>query len=235
MKPAIPLILALFLVPSTSAEQLKIAIVDTGLDINDPRFAGHICPSGHKDFTETSLEDTLGHGTFVAGLIKKNAGNSNYCLLIYKYYVDSAPGSVNVRRELAALREAISNGADIVNFSGGGPIFNEEESLLIKYHPEVTFVVAAGNEGKSLDISGNEYYPASYFYPNEIVVGSVNSKGKRSSFSNYGKNVEVKELGEGVVSYVPNNRIATWEGTSFSTAIHTGKLIRKMLHAKQSF
>lgn len=232
MKYAI-LILTL-LTSLANADTLRVAVVDTGLNLNDSRFAGHLCIDNHKDFTGTGIIDSNGHGTMVAGLIEKYAGKGDYCLLIYKYYQSTVPGIVNMKHEVEAFLEAIADGAKIINLSGGGEDFNEDESLLIKLHPEITFVVAAGNSGKNLDLPGNVYYPASYYYNNIVVVESVNEKGEKSSFSNYGKKVEYKELGEDVTSYDINGS-GTGSGTSFACAIHTGKLIRKMLNAKQSF
>ncbi len=237
MKRLVPF-LALLLISAANAPHLpatiKVAVVDTGLDLSDPRFKNHICPTGHKNFVEgETLKDVNDHGTHVAGLIQGYAGNSNYCFLIYKYYTDSAPMLLNLSREILAFQEAVKNGASVINFSGGGPGFNEDEALFIKYHPEVTFVVAAGNEGKNLDIPGNEYYPASLFYGNMEVVGGIDRNNKRVLSSNYGKKVENKELGQYVYSYLPNGKIGPMTGTSMATAIHTGKLIKRMSDANQ--
>jgi subtilisin family serine protease len=206
---------------------LRVAVIDTGLNLTDPRFKNHLCKSGHKDFTGTGLNDTNGHGTFVTGLIEQYAKKSDYCLLIYKYYGDNSSPSVDLDNELLALQAAIDNKADIVNFSGGGEGFNEQESLLIKYNPDTTFVVAAGNNGLNLDLPNNEYYPASYFYVNEIVVESTDSQGQLSTFSNYSIKIDDKELGENVLSYLPNGKTGYESGTSFSCAIVTGKLVAK--------
>lgn len=209
-----------------SRPQIKIAIIDTGLNLNDVRFEGKLCKRGHKNFVpDETLDDIEGHGTFVAGLITQYAKRANYCLLIYKFHKESSPGPVNLDRELSALKEAVDNKADIINFSAGGSNFNESEALMIKYHPEITFVVAAGNEHHDMDIPGNEYYPASLFYPNMEVVGSVDKNGNRSAFSNYSKRIEDKEVGENVTSYLPNNEVGTMSGTSMATAIFSGKLI----------
>lgn len=208
-------------------KQLRIAIVDTGLDLNDPRFTDHLCENGHRNFVNNeSMDDKVGHGTFVAGLIEKYAGNSNYCILVYKFYQDSADGNVNLSRESAALRAAIDNGANIINFSGGGPIFNEPEAVIIRDNPQITFVVAAGNEGKNLDIHGNEFYPASLFYKNIEVVGSVTKNGDRASTSNYSSKINNKEVGQNAISYIPNG-IGLMSGTSMATAIFSGKLVAK--------
>lgn len=231
MHRLIPL-LFIFLTTTAYAETLKVAIIDTGIDMTDSRFSAHICPNGHKNFVqEQTSNDTNGHGTFVAGLIQEYAGKGNYCFLFYKFYTDFGPGSVNLKHEVEAIREAIVNGAKIVNISGSGPQFNEEESLLIKYNPQITFVVAAGNNGKNLDIPGNEVYPASYFYGNEKVVGAIDKFNKIIPSSNYGKKVESNELGENVRSTMPDGRYGYMSGTSMACAIHTGKLVKEMLNA----
>jgi subtilisin family serine protease len=207
---------------------IKVAVVDTGLDLNDPRFKDHLCKTGHKNFVnDEPIDDFNGHGTFVAGLIEKYAGNTDYCLLIYKYYKESASGHYNLRRELWAFQEAIDNGADIINFSSGGSEFNEVEANIIKSHPKVTFVVAAGNDAVSLDIPGNNFYPASLFYDNIEVVENIDENGALSPSSNYGKRVKNKEMGENVVSYMPGGLTGVMSGTSISAAIFSGKLVDK--------
>lgn len=229
------LFLLLLLVPfivsgrvAKNCRKIRVAIIDTGLDLTDPRFSGHLCKTGHKNFVDDeTLDDINSHGTHVAGLIEKFAGNANYCLLIYKYFSDNATGLLNLSREVSAIKEAIKNSADIVNFSGGGEEFDEEEALLIKYHPEITFVVAAGNEHKNLDIPGNQFYPASLFLPNEEVVAAVDKNGELIPQTNYGKYVENKELGLHVLSLLPNGQMGYMTGSSQATAIFSGKLVAK--------
>ena len=236
MKKSTLSILALLFLPTQvnsgltqNCHKIKVAVVDTGLDLKDPRFKNHLCPTGHKNFVPgKTIDDNHGHGTHVSGLIEQFAYGSNYCLLIYKYYSESATGQQNLDREILSFQEAINNGADIVNFSGGGPEFNELEYLIIKNHPKVTFVVAAGNEHQNLDVHGNEYYPASYFLPNELVVSANDHEGFRMSFSNYGSKVTDSELGEDVLSFLPGNRMGKLSGSSQATAIKSGKLVDKM-------
>lgn len=216
-------------------EPLKIAIVDTGLNLFDPRFKGHICPGGHKDFTNTGLNDFIGHGTFVAGLIQKYAGKTNdYCFLIYKYYTYRTPAKVIIRGEVDAFREAIKNGAKIINFSGGGETFSEDEYLVVKENPDVLFVVAAGNESKNIETETGHFYPASLLMNNEQVVGNITSDGKQAETSNWanpGRERFFWEIGTDVKSILPNGNTGIESGTSFSTAIRTGKVIRDFLDA----
>jgi subtilisin family serine protease len=78
---------------------------------------------------------------------------------------------------------------------------------------------------------------------NVISVGSINSDGQRSSFSNYGKNtVDLFAPGGGILSTVPSNSYATYSGTSMvrlactcssllqrKNATHISVLIRAVL------
>jgi thermitase len=223
-----PIFLFLFLSSACSAHepcsQIKVAIVDTGLDLNDPRFQGNLCDFGHKDFTGEGIEDKIGHGTFVAGLIKNHIKKANYCFMILKYYSRIATSHMTIENEVMALRYAVENGATIVNLSGGGETFVEEESLIIKSHPEVLFSVAAGNENKNLDMKGNYFYPASLTYKNIFVAGSIDSDHEKSIRSNYGKMV-YWEVGENVKSFLPNGEEGYMSGTSMSTAILSAKIV----------
>jgi subtilisin family serine protease len=211
----------------------KVAIIDTGLDLTDERFEGLLCP-GSKDFTGRGIRDEHGHGTHIAGLIKKYAGpDADYCLLILKYYEDKATSAVNAAREVAAVEYAVQQHADYVNISAGGPMALEPERLAIMRTPKTLWIVAAGNEHRSLDTPGEEYYPASYFLPNMIVVGALKSGldglsiEVRLPSSNWGKRVTTWEVGENVLSTLPGGvRTGLMSGTSQATAVHTGKLLR---------
>lgn len=204
--------------------QLRIAVIDSGLNLNDPRFT-HLCKTGHKNFvTGETIEDTVSHGTHIAGLIQKYARDANYCMLIYKYFSYRNMDN-NDKIFVSAIEEAIENKADVINISGGGIGFNEEEALLIANNPKVTFVVSAGNSGKNLDIPGNEFYPASLFYKNIRVVKNIDSNGVPSKSSNYSSRLSYWEIGESVLSYLPNGKEGYLSGTSQSAAIFQENLL----------
>lgn len=229
----------LFMAPSLAiaatthyCRAIRIAIIDSGLDITDVRFQDHLCPTGGKSFVvdpkltdAQNLLDKNGHGTFIASIIQQYAGNSKFCFRIYKYYSETSPGFVNLINETKAIKQAVAEGADMINISGGGPEFDEDESLAIKDNPDTLFVVAAGNDNQDLDKPENKFYPASYGFKNEVVVGALTADKKRLPQSNYGKNIVFKELGEDVPGYLPDNKVGTMSGTSMATAIYTGKFV----------
>lgn len=197
---------------------LRVAVLDTGLNLNDPRFAGVLCRSGHKDFTNTSIEDYDGHGTEVVGLIRKFAHNARYCLIIVKYW---SKGVSSTRAYADALNYVYTLKPDVVNLSGGGHHPIASELLVIASNPHITFIVAAGNHNEPAE----KFYPGAYgaTFGNVRTIGSLDG-GNRASFSNYGtflkwrqgKNIPVMQLfgNEGVDS-----------GTSMSTAIYTGEYL----------
>lgn len=220
------ILLSLLVSDSYAKEPIKIAVIDTGLDLTDPRFAGKLCATGHKDFTNTTLQDNIGHGTHVAGLIEKNAGNSNYCMIILKYYLEERVNdTLNTFRTILAFNEAENLGADIVNFSSGGPNFIDIEYQTIKTS-KALFVLAAGNDHADVR---NNFYPAAYHLPNSLVIGSLDRKGNKAKFSNFGPFVDVWELGEDLLSYLPGNMNGIFSGTSMSAAIEAGKLLNNSL------
>jgi hypothetical protein len=227
MKLTFPLLI--LLTSLAQAATLKVGVVDSGLNLEDSRFKSHLCRTGHRDFTGEGISDTQGHGTAMVGLITRFATDGDYCLVIYKYYSDKVPGYMNVDHEVEALRQAAKDGIKIVNLSGGGPVFNEKEYLVIRDNPEITFVVAAGNEGQNLDVPGNEYYPAMYYQKNEVVVENIDESGHRTESSNYGSKITVSEVGVNVYTTLIHG-YGYITGTSASTAVHTGKLIRTILN-----
>jgi subtilisin family serine protease len=197
---------------------IKVAVIDTGID---PKYKAQLplCPSGHKDFTGTGLEDNIGHGTHIAGLIDLYAKGSDYCQIILKAY-DKSSKVDSLTSYQEALGEAIALDVDVINVSANGPGSSFKERWTVKKALDkgITVVVAAGNDATNLDVNCNTY-PACYD-PRIIVVGNKTKTGQRAHSSNYGKIVKIYEVGEDVESIN-----GTLSGTSQSTAIVSGKAI----------
>lgn len=215
-----------------SKKVLVVAIVDTGLDLADPRFSNVVCKTGHKDFTGQGLADVHGHGTHVAGLIKQYAEGApagSYCLLILKYYTDAQSNKINLARSTEAFRWAVAHKAGIVNFSACGPVFDSTEYGIIAHAVHTLFVVAAGNYNRDISEPGEEIYPAAYPLDNVIPVGSLDLQGHKAPRSDFGPTVIYWQTGENQTSTMPGGRMASLSGTSMATAVHTGKIIKDIL------
>ena len=197
---------------------IKVAVIDTGMD---RKTRARYCPSGHTDFTGTGIFDNEGHGTNVSGLIDIHAKDANYCQIALKFY-DALIGGGTTSTLIKAINKAIELKVDIINYSGGGFDFSTNEYIAITnaLANGITVVVAAGNTGGNLD-ENCFYYPACYD-DKIVVVGSVDSRGRRVYYSNYGKVVDIWEIG---INQCANDLCIS--GTSQATAVTTGKLIYK--------
>ncbi len=213
--------------------QVRVAVIDTGIDPTDPRFADHMCRVPHWDYVKKAplTRDSGYHGTHIAGIIVALAGNSQgYCVMSCRYFDEKASGKVSIRRGTQCLKWAKRHGADFVNYSGGGAVFDEYELLALQAFPQsTTIVAAAGNEHVDMNLPDNEYYPASYPLPNIRVVGAVDKYGIRLASSNFGKRVNVVRPGENIYSTLPDGRFGYMSGTSMATAVETGLLVRQRI------
>jgi len=196
------------------------------------RFDGRVYGWDFVTNTANPLDDH-GHGTHVAGIIGAVAnpkeGTSGVAhrvsIMAVKYYSESSPGSVNLANTVKAIGFAVENGARIINYSGGGDEFSEEEYLAIKKAEAkgVLFVAAAGNEHEDTDRVENYYYPAAYRVSNLISVAATDIHNKLLASSNWGKTrVDVAAPGENIYSTVPKNKFGYMSGTSQATAFVTG-------------
>jgi len=199
-----------------------VAVIDTGVDGHHPDL---------ETFVETGRNfvgagggniDEYGHGTHVAGIIRAVSGAK---IIPFRYYSDGNPGSVNLRYSIRAIYSAIDAGAQIINYSGGGPDFSEAEYLAIKYAGErgILVVAAAGNEREDTDLPYNRFYPASYHLPNVIVVAAHDIQNERLHSSNVGrKSVDLFAPGENIFSTLSGGRYGYMSGTSMATPFVTG-------------
>jgi hypothetical protein len=197
---------------ATGTKQLRIAIVDTGLDSS---LKLRLCPGLSRDFTGTGLEDRHihKHGSNVAALIARHAGAANYCLIIIKY-IDRVQ---NTGAYGPALEYVQALRPDFVNFSvqGTGRFEAETKAVLSLLNSGTTIVAASGNNGR-LDLDhGCDVRPACI---DKRIVVVASSTG---NFSNLGRAVDVYEDG--------SHQCAAGKclnGTSQAAAIHTGTLVR---------
>jgi len=177
------------------------------------------------------LDDNHGHGTHIAGIIGAEGGNGKgiigispkISLMILKYYDPKVPGTDNLKNTVAAINYAVAKGAHIINYSGGGTEFSQEEhdAVAAAEKKGILFVAAAGNERSNSD--KNHYYPADYKLRNIISVTAIDPKTEVLSSSNYGvETVDIAAPGQNILSCLPGNAYGYMTGTSQATAFVTG-------------
>ena len=190
--------------------QVKVAVIDTGIDRNHPELKGSILSSSNIIDPMNPTAPQF-HGTHVAGIIaaKKDNGIGGYGMdpnaKILSYDVFGGDMWTFDYTIANAILEAVDQGANVINMSLGGSIPSAilQEAVEKAIDRGVIVVAAAGNDGMDMPS-----YPASY--EGVISVGSVNSDKKLSGFSTYGASTDVVAPGEDI--YAPSY-VATKETT----------------------
>lgn len=217
-------------------KDIVVAVIDTGIDPEHPFLKDNIyVPKGQFSVKNYGLDfskdhnnkrrpfDSHGHGTHVAGIVKSVFPEVK--LMTLKYYNPNASGQDNLNSTIGALRYAVNNDVDIINYSGGGPEPALEELRILKLAEKkgILIVAAAGNEKSDIDDKSNAYYPASYGLSNIITVTAHDKNLKTLSSSNYGaKSVDVSAPGNRIKSSLPKSRAGFLTGTSQATAFVSG-------------
>ncbi len=235
---------------SRGSPEVVVAVIDTGIDPNHPDIRPNLWKAPNTpeypalgstygwDFVNRTRNpyDTHGHGTHIAGIIgaiaNPKTGTAGVSPIVrimpVRYYSEIAPGSVNLANTIKALHYAIDNGAKIINYSGGGPEYSEEEFQAMKKAEQhgVLIVAAAGNEHHDTDLEEYRYYPAAYQLKglrNIITVASIDAVNRILPSSNWGlRSVDVAAPGEGILSTIPGARYGKLTGTSQATAFVSG-------------
>ncbi|MES2803865.1 MAG: S8 family peptidase [Bdellovibrionota bacterium] len=180
------------------------------------------------------LDDNHGHGTHIAGIIGAEAGNRKgisgispeVSLMILKYYDPKVPNTDNLKNTIQSINYAVKMGAHIINYSGGGTEFSQEEhdAVAAAEKQGILFVAAAGNERSNSD--EHHYYPADYKLKNIISVTAIDPTTEVLSSSNYGtETVDIAAPGQTILSCLPNNSYGLMTGTSQATAFVTGAAV----------
>jgi subtilisin family serine protease len=179
-------------------EPIPVAVIDSGVDTGHPELARKVL--GARSFVGGSpRQDTLGHGTFVAGLIAAGVDNGigiaglapSAELLVAKVVTRSR--AIPVEAEAKAIRWAVENGARVINMSLGGardPLdpsrdtFSRLEADAVAYAvSNGTVVVAAvGNSPQGQAPGKYASYPAAL--PHVLGVSATNDTGGIPDFSN---------------------------------------------------
>ncbi|MCG2700084.1 S8 family serine peptidase, partial [Candidatus Parcubacteria bacterium] len=214
---------------------------------------GYVDDKWGWDFISNSKNmTTLGtHGTMVAGIIGSESNNTtgitgiNWDVKLMPIIACDNNGC-NGEAIINAIKYAVDNGADIINISLAGQVFDYTDSFneTIKYafDRNVLVVVATGNGdleggiGRNLNIT--KVSPVCNDDNQNMVlgVGAVDDKNQITSWSNYGSCADIYAPGENIISTaVPahstlNDFYDIADGTSFSTPIVSG--IAALIKAK---
>ena len=221
---------------------VKVAVIDTGIDLNHAAFADHLDTVNMKDFllnTGTPQEvnvstvagtfsDGYGHGTATADLILQVAPNAT----ILPLRVLDGNGGGDVQTIANAISYAVSSGAKVINLSLGSTSdsYAVNSAISSAVSKGIAVITASGNSGDT-----NVLYPAfnAYGPVNNVTgaqqygsasVGSVTSGLLKSSFSTYGSHLELAAPGESLKTAFPGGNTVLATGTSFAAPVVSGAI-----------
>ncbi|QUW80217.1 type VII secretion-associated serine protease mycosin [Streptomyces mirabilis] len=216
---------------TSTGKGITVAVIDTGVDPNNPDLKGRVldgldlAPSSRSGDEHTDYD---GHGTGMAGLIAGTGayggGNGAFGL---------APGAKILPIRLPAkgdengfagpsylgkaIRYAADSGAQVINISAGTTVTAPQLTAAVKYaldHGSLVFA-AVGNSG---DKGNPVEYPAAT--PGVVGVAAVGKNLRRTSWSQYGPQVDISAPGEDMVHACGGKTgLCKGSGTSDATAL----------------
>ena len=201
-----------------SGAGIRVAILDTGLDLTHPDFAGR--PIASASFVGQPVQDLYGHGTHCTGTAcgtRTPPGTTpRYGIAfggsIFIGKVLSNTGSGSSASVLAGMNWAIANNCQVISMSLGSqsPVqaaYTQAGQTALSRG--LLIVAAAGNFSITTGAPANS--------PTIMSVASLDPNLTPSSFSNFGK-IEIAGPGRDVFSSWPMPvRYKTISGTSMAT------------------
>jgi subtilisin family serine protease len=199
----------------TAGSGVKVAVIDTGLYrpatqsaptvlggvVGEDDWLYEVTPGPEEDLPGYLLE-AGGHGTFVAGLVRRVAPGSE----VFVFNAGTPDGFGDLGLLLSKLTQAFDLGCDVINISMGTYTFDDQPlaafdtalaNLRGQTGRDVAVVASAGNDG--LERPG---WPAAS--DGVIGVASLDDEGNLSTFSNRGPWLKAAAPGEKLASvFVP--------------------------------
>lgn len=223
----------------TGSKKVKVCVIDSGARLNHPDLGANVLKGWNvvnskvnpdpADPRFANYNDTLGHGTHVAGLLAALGNNRRgvtgmawrVSLLVCRFIAESGTGYVF--DAITCMRLCREEGAHIYSNSWGGVEYHAAllEEIQAIAASGALFVTAAGNTG--LDLDGAPSYPASYKAPNQLTVAASTMTDELAHFSNYGGGtVHLAAPGVSMLSTTADGDYGVMSGTSMATPVVAG-------------
>ncbi len=199
---------------------VKVAVIDSGIDLTHPDLAANIKGGYNAINSKTSINDDYGHGTHVAGIIAA-ANNSigvvgvNPIASLYGIKVIDNTGNGYLSNLIEGIEWSIKNNMQVINMSlSVGDSSALHDAIIRANQAGIVLVAAAGNK---------EYDPVSYpaAYPEVISVAATDYNDNKSMQSPKGK-IDISAPGVDIHSTNMGGGYSTLTGTSMAASHVTG-------------
>jgi subtilisin family serine protease len=198
-------------------DSIIVAVLDTGVNGSLSEFSGRIVSGYDYANNDSNPSDDHGHGTAVAGVIAANANNGVLvagvdwrCRLMPVKVLDSSNWGY-YSWWASGVNYARNNGARVINLSAGGTGSSTALTSAINnaISAGVVFVTVTQNDGV-----GSVSYPGSL--PQAITVGATERNDAKTSFSNWGPQIDIVAPGRDIYTVNRYGNLDWWWGTSFA-------------------
>jgi subtilisin len=205
-------------------KDIKVFILDTGIDDTHPDLVGNFRGGASFVPTESSTRDFNSHGTHCAGTVAAQINGLGVVGVapaadLYAVKVLDRQGRGQFSWLIAGIDWCIDQeGLKILSMSLGGA---EDPSALQAicneaYNQGCLLVAAAGNSGPNVPVGA----PARY--SSVIAVSAIDGNDIIATFSSRGPEVELCAPGVNVLSTIPGGQYGTKRGTSMACPHVTG-------------
>jgi len=185
------------------------------------------------------------HGTHVSGTIGARSNSIgvvgvswDVTLISAKFLGPSGGSTANAVRAVNYFTDLkVRHGLNIVatnnSWGGGGYSQSLHDAIIRAAKQDILFIAAAGNSSSNNDLTTS--YPSGYrstsatstetaaTYDSVVAVAAIDSSGNLAGFSSFGATtVDLGAPGVGIISTLPGNNYAYYNGTSMATPHVTG-------------
>jgi len=228
---------------ATGSRDVLVAVVDTGVDRDHPDLAENVVPGadfilggdglggetpgdGVDNNQDGVIDQNVGHGTHVAGIIASQAFNGRgACGIAFNVRILPLrifPTNGDTGATFSSIIEAVNYAAAeesvrIISMSIGTTYYSSllQAAIDDAWTAGKVLVAAAANADSS-----SKYYPGAHNHV--IAVAALNKSGVKASFSNYGDWVDISAYGTGIYSTYFNDTYAYMSGTSMACPLVSG-------------
>jgi subtilisin family serine protease len=205
---------------------VPVVVVDTGLDLSHPEFAGRPDTTG---LSPQSVVDSASdfHGTAVASVIGAPANGVGmvgvYPQAVLEAYDADLSGRLTDTELIRGIETAAERGRVVINLSLGSTRFDTilQDVVFSAFRRGALVVAASGNSGAAGNLLT---FPANLAHV--LTVAATDSTDRPAAFSHSSEGVDLAAPGVGITTAVPLSYDSTGytllDGTSFSTPIVSG-------------
>jgi subtilisin family serine protease len=229
--------------PEFTGKGVKVGLIDSGCgtthpDLSDIGTGLDVIANDPNSWRN----DAECHGSHCSGIIAGNASRSfgirgfapDAEVLVYKVFPRGAVSDI-----ISALHECMAEQVDVVNLSLGGDQVSQALEIELGRAKSlgIACIVAAGNNYGAVQYPASspnvlavaamgktgEFPPTTYHAQQALQGGNVTPDGYfAAAFSAHGPEIRVCAPGVAIVSSVPPQGFASWDGTSMATPHVTG-------------